>query len=207
MTISVDRPVAVRSTNRCDFCGHRQDWTEWAMCMACRGRRIAFQRLAFEADSFDDEAQIRVLFRDVLAADPDYLPGVSAGKVSLDHWLARKGPDWSRGVRDERGRLVAFVGVRLNSVVPDGARVTRVPSGAWEVGMLVVAPEYRRQGLASALVRIVGSVFDDSAWASARHDSPGYALLTKARWTPVAEFCWPDGPTPGTAFGAPHPTP
>lgn len=178
------------------------------MCMACRGRRIAFRDVTFEADTFEVAAaqggtEVRDLFRAVLDVDPDYLPGVSGGQVRLEDWLARKAPDWSRGVRTHTGELVGFVGVRVNSVLPDGSRVTRVPGASWEMGMLVVAPEFRRHSLAAALVRIAASVFGDQAWATARDDSPGSHLLAKSHWAPVGEFSWADGPTPGTAFRAP----
>lgn len=173
---------------RCEFCGN--GLRHWSMCLACRGRRISHRDYDFVRNP--DVSDVLGLLARVVDHDPDYLPGVSSGALSLASWFTRKHPDWSRGVVEaDSGHLVAFAGARINTMLPDRSQS---PAGTrWEVGPVVVHPDHRGRGLATALLRVVASTFKDSCWISTRRDGPGLKPLRRARWRPTTTFDWPTG--------------
>jgi GNAT superfamily N-acetyltransferase len=162
-------------------------------------------RLTIDTAQPHDTADILDLFERVLSATPTYLPGVTAGAVSLDHWYRRKDPQRVRIARTPASgsRIIGHAAVRLNGMRPDGPLLADRLS--WELSMLVVAPGLRGCGIASRLIEDATHAFTIPLWASVHQHEPGHHLLVSNGWEAIDGFYWPNDPNPGLIMLSPTP--
>lgn len=156
-----------------------------------------------------DFTAVSDLFNTVLAADPQYLPGVVSGHVALEHWYRRKQAEWVRVARTPVAEpaLAGHIAVRLNALLPDGRMLedAGAPRLSWEACMLVVRPSVRGCGIGSALLGLAQESFRDSMWSSVHVNSPGHRLLAGLGWAESVSFHWAGDPVPGVVMVSPKP--
>lgn len=135
----------------------------------------------------------------VAAADPDHVPTVAAGDDTVTAWMARKplNAAWVAFASD--GQVIGHVGVRFNDTAADG---TRAPAGrVFEVARLLVHPDHRRTGVATALMRVATHhAHADRVWLTAAEGSPAESMYRSAGWVEVASVTFVADPRPGVMF-------